>query len=188
MEGKVIIISAPSGAGKTSIVKYLLANDLPLAFSVSATSRPMRLNEINGKDYYFVSVDEFRRKIAENEFLEWEEVYPDQFYGSLKSEIEQIWSNGKHVLFDVDVIGGLNVKKAFGEKALSIFIKPPHKDMLKERLCCRGTEDEHSLAKRIEKAEFELSFEQQFDEVIINDSLEIAQKETFDKILQFINP
>jgi guanylate kinase len=187
MKGKVIIISAPSGAGKTSIVRHLLTTQLPLAFSVSATSRPKRDYEIDGKDYYFIPISEFKQRIKNGDFLEWEEVYKDQFYGSLKCEIERIWSIGKHVLFDVDVVGALNIKKTYGDDALSIFIKPPHKETLKERLHCRGTEDEQSLEKRIAKAEYELSFENQFDCIIVNDSLATAQEEAAEKILQFIN-
>lgn len=187
MEGKVIIISAPSGAGKTSIVKWLLANNLPLSFSVSSTSRPKRSDEVNGKDYYFITVEEFKQQIKDNAFIEWEEVYPNQFYGSLKSEINRIWKSGKHVLFDVDVIGGLNIKRVYGDKALAIFIKPPHIDILKDRLCCRGTEDADSLAKRIDKATYELSFEKRFDVVLVNDILKEAQQETLQVISSFIN-
>lgn len=186
MEGKVIIISAPSGAGKTSIVKYLIDNKLPLSFSVSAASRAKRENEINGRDYHFISVEEFKAKIANNDFLEWEEVYPNQFYGSLKSEIERIWATGRHVLFDVDVVGGVNIKKFYGEKALSIFVKPPTKEILVERLQNRGTETPESLQKRLNKAEYELSFENQFDVVIVNDNLQVAQNEALTLISDFL--
>lgn len=186
MPGKLIIISAPSGAGKTSIVKYLLQQNLPLAFSISATSRPKRENEIDKKDYYFLSEEEFKQKIEENAFLEWEEVYPNRFYGTLKSEVERIWSIGKHVVFDIDVLGGLNIEKQFGEKALSIFIKPPtHQDLI-DRLTARGTECEETLKERLSKADFELSFENQFDKVVINDDLLEAQQEVTALVKEFI--
>lgn len=187
MEGKVIIISAPSGAGKTSIVRHLLATGLPLAFSVSATSRLKRESETDAKDYYFITAEEFKSKIEAGDFLEWQEVYKNQYYGSLKSEIERIWKTGKHVLFDVDVVGGLNIKKEYGARAMAIFVKPPHKEVLKERLCCRGTEDSASLEKRMAKAEYELSFEHEFDKVIVNDCLKTAQQETEALVKQFLN-
>jgi guanylate kinase len=158
MDGKLIIISAPSGAGKTSIVKHLLDQDFPLAFSVSATSRPKRTNETDKKDYYFLTVEDFKKKIDSRAFLEWQEVYPNQFYGTLKSEVDRIWKSGYHVIFDVDVLGGLNIKKQFGDRALAIFIKPPTIDCLKKRLASRGTENADSLKQRMEKAEYELSF------------------------------
>ena len=188
MNEKLIIISAPSGAGKTTIVKQLLNSGLNLEFSVSACSRPKRENETNGKDYYFLSVAEFKTKIKNDEFLEWEEVYKDQFYGTLKSEINRIWSKGNFVIFDVDVIGGLNIKKYYKEKALAIFIKPPSQKVLKDRLKGRSTESDESLKKRIEKANYELSFAGKFDKIIINDDLEIAVKETKKNILEFLNP
>ena len=186
MNQKAIIISAPSGAGKTSIVKYLMNSGLPLDFSVSAASRAKRANEVDGKDYYFISADEFRKKISNDEFLEWEEVYVNQFYGTLKSEIDRIWQNGKVVIFDVDVKGGVNIKKYFGEKALSIFVKPPTLEELKQRLANRGTETEESLNKRVAKSEYEMTFEPHFDEVILNDDLATAQKQAFDLIDNFI--
>lgn len=186
MQGKLIIVSAPSGAGKTSIVKHLLEKNPDLAFSVSATSRAMRPNEKDGKDYYFLTVDDFKKRLANDEFLEWQEVYPNQFYGTLKSEVRRVWNEGKHVIFDVDVLGGLNIKKAFGEQALAVFIKPPTVEALRERLCGRGTENPESLKKRLDKAEYELSFASQFDEVIINDILAAAQAETLRKINGFL--
>lgn len=186
MQGKLIIVSAPSGAGKTSIVKYLLENIPQLAFSISATSRSKRENEQDGKDYYFLSANDFKQKLADNEFLEWQEVYPNQFYGTLKSEVERLWNEGKHVIFDVDVLGGLNIKKAFGKQALAVFIQPPTVEALRERLSGRGTENPESLKKRLDKAEYELSFAPQFDTVIINDVLTAAQKEAVQKISDFL--
>lgn len=183
---KLIIISAPSGAGKTSIVKHLLQQDLQLAFSISVTSRPMRPGETDKKDYYFYTVEEFKTKLEAGEFLEWQEVYTNQYYGTLKSEIERIWATGCHVLFDVDVLGGINIKKYYGDKALSIFIKPPTPEILAQRLANRGTETPESLKKRIAKADYELSFEEQFDKVVINDNLQEAQRETELLIRNFI--
>lgn len=182
---KLIIISAPSGAGKTSIVKHLLEQDLKLQFSISVTSRPKRPNEVDKKDYYFYTVEEFKAKLAADEFLEWQEVYPNQYYGTLKSEIERIWATGHHVLFDVDVLGGINIKKFYGDKALSIFIKPPTPEVLAQRLAGRGTETPESLNKRLSKAAYELSFESQFDKVVINDNLQEAQAETIKLIREF---
>ena len=150
--GKAIIFSAPSGAGKTTIVKSLIANKLPLSFSISACSRQMRENEINGKDYHFLSIEDFKQKINEQAFIEWEEVYENNYYGTLKSEIERVWNDKKHVVFDVDVVGGLNLKRHFGDNALAIFIEPPSLDVLFKRLENRATETEKSLNKRIEKA------------------------------------
>ena len=152
MKGKLVIISAPSGAGKTSIVNHLLKEDLNLEFSISATSRKPRNNEISGKDYYFVTVSDFKARIQKNEFLEWEEVYKDHFYGTLKSEIERIWSLKKHVLFDVDVKGGINLKNIFGKNAISIFIMPPSVKELEKRLLARGTDDRSKIKVRVEKA------------------------------------
>lgn len=187
MQGRLIIVSAPSGAGKTSIVKYVLDNIPQLAFSISATSRSKRKNEQNGKDYYFLTADDFKRKLANDEFLEWQEVYPNQFYGTLKSEVERLWNEGKHVIFDVDVLGGLNIKKAFGKQALAVFIQPPTVEALRERLSGRGTENPESLKKRLDKAEYELSFAPQFDTIIINDVLASAQKEAVQKISDFLS-
>lgn len=187
MKGKLVIVSAPSGAGKTSIVKHLLQQQPLLEFSISATSRAVRGQEQNGKDYYFLSVEDFKQKIAADEFLEWQEVYPNQFYGTLKSEVERIWNAGGHVIFDVDVVGGLNIKKLYGDRALSVFIKPPTMEALKERLHGRGTETLESITKRLNKAEFELSFAPKFDLVIVNDILEEAQQEAVDKIGAFLN-
>ncbi len=185
-QGKAIIFSAPSGAGKTTIVRYLLEKELPLLFSISACSRNRRPNEIDGKDYYFLSIDDFKAKVANNAFVEWEEVYENNFYGTLKSEIDRIWSSHQHVVFDVDVVGGLNLKKHFGDRALSIFIEPPSLDVLFKRLKNRATETEKSLNKRIEKATYEMKFCSSFDLIIINDRLEKAKKDAFEKVSKFL--
>lgn len=174
MEGKLVIITAPSGAGKTTIVKQLLDKELGLEFSVSATTRHLRGNEVEGKDYYFLSVDEFRKRIEQNDFVEWEEVYKDHFYGTLKSEIDRIWAKGKHVLFDVDVRGGIKLKKIFGNRSLALFIMPPSVDELKKRLIKRGTDDPAKVNTRLAKAEEELNFANQFDNIIFNDQLDKA--------------
>lgn len=186
MPGKLIIFSAPSGAGKTTIVRHLLKRNLGLEFSISAASREKRPREIHGKDYYFLSVDEFKEKIKDNEFIEWEEVYRDHFYGTLKSEVERIWKNGNSVIFDVDVIGGLNIKKQYGEKALSVFVMPPSIEELKKRLTSRSTETPENLKRRIEKAEAELSFSARFDKVILNDNLEKAFEEATNIVKDFL--
>jgi guanylate kinase len=172
MQGKLIILSAPSGSGKTTIVKHLL-NTMPnLEFSITACSRPKRDCETDGRDYYFISVEEFKRRIANGDFVEWEEVYPGSFYGTLKSEIDRIWAKNHIVALDVDVKGGINLKKIFGESALSIFIMPPSIDILKHRLESRGTETPESLAKRVGKAAHEMTYADQFDKIIVNDNLE----------------
>lgn len=183
---KVVIICDPSGSGKTSIVKYLLDSGLPLALSVSATSRTKRAQETDGKDYYFISADEFRKRVANGEFLEWQEVYAGQYYGTLLSELTRIWEAGNAVIFDVDVLGGLNIKKHFGDNALSIFVKPPTLECLKQRLLGRGTETEETLKKRLDKSEYELSFENKFDKVVLNDTLSVAQKEAYNLIAGFL--
>jgi len=184
--GKLIVISAPSGAGKTSIVHHLLKNMNALSFSVSACSREKRANETHGKDYYFLGVEGFQNKIKEDAFLEWEQVYEKQYYGTLKSEIERIWSEGKIVIFDVDVVGGLNIKKHYPKECLSLFIMPPSLDILAERLIGRGSESDESLQKRLDKAEEEIAQNQQFDTIILNDDLEIACEETMEVITNFI--
>jgi len=171
MEGKLIIFSAPSGSGKTTLVNHLLETNLALDFSVSATSRKPRPGEINGKNYYFISPSEFREKINNNEFIEWEEVYEDHYYGTLKSEIERIWADGKHVIFDVDVIGGLNLKKEFGNRALSIFVSVPSLRVLEERLRIRSTETEQKILQRLKKAREEMTYANQFDVILVNDDL-----------------
>ena len=186
MKGKVIIVSAPSGAGKTSIVRHLLEQVPDLKFSISATTRPKRDYEIDGKDYYFLTPEQFKERLANDEFLEWQEVYADQFYGSLKSEVERIWSNGQAVIFDVDVLGGLNIKKFYGDEALSVFIEPPTMEELENRLKNRGTETDASLKKRLAKAEYELSFARQFDRIVLNDDLKTAQQEMIDLVRDFL--
>ena len=187
MTRKAIIVCAPSGAGKTSIVKYLL-NEMPrLSFSVSACSRPMRENETDGKDYYFLTVDEFRVRILAGDFVEWEEVYQGSYYGTLKSELERIWEEGRVPIFDVDVKGGINLKTWFGSKALAVYIKPPSIEALESRLKKRGTENEETLRKRLERAEFELGFANNFDLAIINESLEQACSDSVDAVIQFMD-
>ncbi len=171
---KCIIFSAPSGAGKTTIVRRLLAEGLPLEFSISAATREKRGKEENGKDYYFLSVADFKEKIEKDEFIEWEEVYEDHYYGTLKSEIERIWESEKDVIFDVDVVGGVNLKKHFGENALSIIVMPPSMKALEERLKGRGTDSPERIEKRLEKAKQELITADQFDYVVLNDELEKA--------------
>ena len=171
-EGKIIIFSAPSGAGKTTIVRHLLTKDYNFGFSVSATSRKPRGCEKDGVDYYFLTAEEFKNKIAAEEFLEWQEVYPDNFYGSLKSEVEKILGNGKNILFDVDVVGGSNIKKIYGERALAFFIQPPSITELEKRLLARSTDDKEIIRKRVEKAAHELEYAPLFDVIIVNHVLE----------------
>jgi len=175
--GKAIIFCAPSGSGKTTIVKHLLSIDHRLAFSVSACTRKQRANEAHGKDYYFLTVEEFKQKIANNEFLEYEEVYGGNFYGTLKSEVDRIWAQGKAVIFDVDVVGGLNIKEYFGDKALAIFVKPPSVEVLEQRLRYRSTETEETLRMRVDKAVHELDYETKFEHVLVNNNLDIALHE-----------
>jgi guanylate kinase len=187
MNGKLVIISAPSGAGKTTIVNYLLNQDLGLEFSVSATTRTPRGEEKNGKEYYFITVAVFKKKIKNDEFTEWQEVYKDQFYGTLKSEIERIWADKKHVVFDVDVKGGINLKKIFGPKAISIFVMPPSVEELEKRLLERRTDDKAKIRIRIEKATGEMKLADKFDHIVINDNLERAQKEVYNTVKSFLN-
>ncbi len=187
MLGKLIIFSAPSGAGKTTIVRHLLKQDLNLEFSISATSRGKRHNETNGKDYYFLSPEEFRSKIDNKEFLEWEEVYTGTFYGTLKSEVERIRKKGKNVIFDVDVVGGCNIKKYYGDDALAIFVKPPSVEELHNRLILRSTDTSEVIENRIQKAEYELSFANQFDLIIINEELGKAFEEAEKCIREFLD-
>lgn len=185
--GKLVIFSAPSGAGKTTIVHRLLAQIPTLEFSVSATSRAPRGDENHGVDYYFFSPEEFRKRINEDEFVEWEEVYPGQMYGTLLSEVDRIWRKGHHVIFDVDVKGGLNLKKKFGSEALAIFVRPPSMDALEERLRFRATEPEEKISIRLAKASSELSYESRFDSVVVNDELERAVNEAYKKVNDFLN-
>ncbi len=183
---KLIVISAPSGAGKTSIVKHLLKNMDALSFSVSACSRDKRENETDGKDYHFLGVEDFKKKIKKDAFLEWEEVYENQFYGTLKSEVQRVWNEGKAVIFDVDVAGGLNIKKQYTQECLAIFIMPPSVDVLRERLSGRGSETDEKIEVRLAKAEKEIAKNQKFDKVILNDDFEIACEETQEVISNFI--
>ncbi len=186
--GKAVIFSAPSGSGKTTIVRHLLKVIPGLEFSISACTRDKRgRTEQDGKDYYFLSVDEFKRKIDNGEFIEWEEVYPGNYYGTLKSEIARIWQAGKAVIFDVDVKGGVNLKNYFKEKALAVFVKVPSLEVLTERLRSRGTEDEESLSERLYKAQFELQFEDRFDVTIVNDDLQRALQEAEKLVREFLN-
>lgn len=183
---KLLIVSAPSGAGKSTLVNHLLSIGLPLSFSVSATSRKPRGSEIDGCEYYFISADEFREKIAAGEFVEWEEVYADHYYGTLKSEIKRIHDAGRVVLFDVDVRGGISLKKIFGSDALSLFIMPPSVDELARRLHGRGTDSPEKIRMRVEKAESELKLAGSFDRIIINDDLEDAFRETVKAVTDFL--
>lgn len=186
-KGKLIIFSAPSGAGKTTIVKHLLTKNFDLEFSISATSRAPRHTETHAKDYYFLSEEDFKTKIENDEFLEWEEVYSGTYYGTLKEEVERIRNNGKNVLFDVDVVGGCNIKKYFGDEALAIFVKPPSVEDLEKRLNSRGTDSEEVIAKRVAKAEEELSYADKFDVVVVNDVLEDAFNEAEQLLTEFLN-
>jgi len=187
MYGKLIIFSAPSGAGKTTLVGHLLEKDLNLEFSISATSRGKRHTETDGKDYYFLTEEEFRSKIEKHEFLEWEEVYQRTFYGTLKSEVERIRSKGKNVIFDVDVVGGCNIKKFYGNDALAVFVQPPSVEELRIRLVTRSTDAPEVIEQRIRKAEYELTFASQFDRIIVNENLEIAFDEAEKCIREFLN-
>lgn len=187
-EGKLIVFSAPSGSGKTTIVRHLLAqNDLNLAFSISATSREARDYEVNGKDYYFMSTHEFKSHIKQDDFLEWEEVYRDNFYGTLKTEVERLWSLGKHVIFDIDVVGGLNIKRLFPERTLAVFVKPPSIDELKIRLKKRNTESEDRINMRVAKASVEMATAPQFDYIIVNNQLDKALEQATDLVSEFVN-
>ena len=184
--GKLIVFSAPSGSGKTTLVRHLLAQDLPLGFSISATSRAPRGQEQDGQDYYFLSAEDFRSQIAADAFLEYEEVYAGTYYGTLQSEVERLWAAGKHVLFDIDVVGGLRIKEKFPEQTLAVFVQPPSVEVLEQRLRARGTESEEKIQQRLAKSTQELSYAPQFDRVIINDDLAQAQKEVVDLIAAFI--
>ena len=185
-QGKLIIFSAPSGAGKTTIVHHLLGKIPQLAFSVSATTRAKRGNEVNGRDYYFISKEEFLHRIAKKEFVEFEEVYTDNFYGTLRSEIERLWNEGKHVIFDIDVEGGLHLKKKFEEHALAVFVQPPSLEVLVERLTSRATDSPEKLAERIEKAEKELKYVSKFDVILYNNDLQIACTEAEQLVRDFL--
>lgn len=186
MTGKIIVFSAPSGSGKSTLIEFLMNHVENLHFSVSATSRNPRGEEQNGKDYFFLSPDAFRQKIQENAFLEYEEVYHDKFYGTLKSEVERQLQVGENVVLDIDVKGAINVKKIYGNRALLIFVQPPSIEILRERLEHRATDAEEVINDRIHKASFELSFANQFDHVIINDTLEKAEEETLYTVKNFL--
>lgn len=185
--GKLVIFSAPSGAGKSTIVNYLLDQHLDLKFSISATSRPPRGTERNGVEYYFLAPDEFRLKVDNGEFLEYEEVYKDRYYGTLKSEVQRILDNGNNVIFDVDVVGGCNIKDYYGKQALAIFIKPPSIEELRQRLIKRGTDSDEVINDRVSKAEYELTFASKFDVVIHNEDLEKAKAEALSVIQEFLS-
>jgi len=177
-QGKLIVFSAPSGSGKTTIVQHLLTQkDLNLAFSISATSREKRGKEIDGKDYHFITLEDFKKHIDKDEFVEWEEVYKNNFYGTLKSEVERIWGEGKHAIFDIDVIGGLRIKKKFPKKTIAIFVQPPSIEEMEKRLRNRQTDSEGKIQERVAKAEREFKFAKDFDVRLVNDNLEIAKKE-----------
>jgi guanylate kinase len=185
--GKILIFSAPSGSGKTTIVRHLLQNNANLGFSVSACTRARRAHEQDGKDYYFLSLAEFKQKITKQEFVEWEEVYENSFYGTLKSEIERIWAQGKHVIFDVEVHGGLNLKKYYGDKALSVFVTVPSLEILENRLRARQTESEESLQKRIAKFKYELTFQDKFDAILLNENLDETLQNAQELVSEFVN-
>ena len=186
MAGKLIIFSAPSGSGKSTIINYLLTQNLNLSFSISATSRAPRGTEQNGVEYFFLTPEEFKQRIANNEFLEYEEVYKDRFYGTLKAQVEKQLAAGQNVIFDVDVVGGCNIKKFYGDRALSVFIQPPSLEELRKRLTGRGTDAPEVIESRLAKATFELSYAEKFDVVIVNDNLEKAQAEALKTIPDFI--
>lgn len=187
MDSKLIIFSAPSGSGKSTIINYLLTQNLGLEFSISATSRPPRGQEQNGVEYYFLTPDEFRAKIANDEFLEYEEVYQDRFYGTLKSEVDRIAAKGHVAVFDVDVVGGVNIKKFYGERALSIFIQPPSIEVLRQRLEGRNTDTPAQIDERLAKAELELAYAPNFDVIVVNDDIKHSKPETLKIIQDFLS-
>jgi len=188
LDGKLIIFSAPSGSGKTTIVRHLLAKNDNLGFSISACTRDRRgRSEQHGKDYYFLTPEEFKQKIDKDEFVEWEEVYIGAFYGTLKAEIQRLWDSGKHVLFDVDVQGGIKLKEYYGDKALAVFVKVPDEETLRQRLIGRGSETEESLSKRLFKVHFEMSFQDQFDVVLVNDDLESSLQKAQKLVDDFVH-
>lgn len=189
MKGNCLIFSAPSGSGKSTIVQWLTKEhpELNLVFSISATSRPPRGTEQHGVEYYFLTPEEFKAKIDANEFLEYEEVYTDRYYGTLKSQVEGQLESGKNVIFDIDIKGGINVKKFFGDRALSLFIQPPSVEELRKRLVGRATDSAEQIEERLAKAEYEMSFASQFDQIIVNDDLNTAKAETLKTIRNFLN-
>ncbi|MCH5225098.1 MAG: guanylate kinase [Muribaculaceae bacterium] len=187
-KGKIIVLSAPSGSGKSTIIKELMENpELKLDFSISATSRPPRGTEKHGKEYFFLTEEEFKRNVEEGKFVEWEEVYSGVCYGTLTSEVDRITNSGHNLIMDVDVKGGLNIKRRYGEEVLTIFIMPPDKVALEERLRNRGTDSEETILKRLQKSEYEMSFSNQFDVIVVNDKLATAVEETESKIKEFID-
>lgn len=186
-QAKYIIFSAPSGSGKTTLVQEMMKKGFPLEFSISATSRSPRLNEVPSKDYYFISVHDFKKRVAQGEFVEWEEVYPGVFYGTLESELQRILADGNIPVFDLDVIGGLNLKKTLGESALAIFIQVSDIKVLENRLISRATDEAESIQKRLNKAAYEMSFAAQFDTIIINDDLSTAVNKTYETLKNFIH-
>lgn len=187
MKGKIIIFSAPSGSGKSTIINFLMQQNLNLAFSISATSRPPRGTEQHGVEYFFLSPEEFRQRIERDEFLEYEEVYKDRYYGTLKEQVEKQLEQGQNVVLDVDVKGGCNIKKYYGDRALSVFIQPPSVEALRQRLIGRGTDSPEVIEDRIARAEYELSFADKFDTVVVNDDLEKAQQEALRILKDFLN-
>jgi guanylate kinase len=184
--GKLFVFSAPSGSGKTTLVRHLLLQNLPLGFSISATSRPSRGEEKDGVDYYFLSEEEFRQKIEEDAFIEYEEVYQGAFYGTLRSEVERLWQEGKNVLFDIDVIGGLNVKEQYPEETLAVFVQPPSLEELEKRLRQRKTETEEKIQQRLDKSATELIYSQDFDVILVNDDLAKAKQEVVRLVKEFL--
>jgi guanylate kinase len=187
-QGKLVVFSAPSGSGKTTIVRHLLKQEeLNLEFSISATSREARSNEVHGKDYYYLSLKDFKNKIKNDEFLEWEEVYRDNFYGTLKTEVERIWAKGKHVIFDIDVSGGLRIKRKFPEETLAVFVKPPDLNELVRRLKDRGEESEDKINMRVAKAPAELATAPLFDVIVVNSDLDDALKNAYQLVSDFLN-
>ena len=187
MNGKLIIFSAPSGSGKSTIINYLLKQGLNLQFSISATSRPPRGTEQDGVEYFFLSPEDFKKRIANDEFVEYEEVYPDRFYGTLKSQVEKQLAEGQNIIFDVDVVGGCNIKRFYGDRALSVFIQPPSIEELRKRLEGRGTDSPETINSRIAKAEFELSYAPKFDLIVVNDELKKAEAQALEAIRKFLN-
>lgn len=184
--GKLIVFSAPSGSGKTTLVQHLLKQNLPLGFSISATSRTPRGNEVNGQDYYFLSEDEFKQKIKQGAFIEHEEVYQGAFYGTLKSEIDRLWAEGKHLLFDIDVKGGLNIKSEYPDETLAVFVQPPSLEELEKRLRQRATDSEEKIQQRLDKSASELTFSQDFDVILVNDDLTLAKREVVRLVKQHL--
>ncbi len=186
-DGRMFVFTAPSGAGKTTIVRHLLSHYDFMDFSVSATTREKRPHEIDGRDYYFITPEEFRKKVQQEEFIEWEEVYDDQFYGTLKSEVDRLWKEEKHIVFDIDVRGATSIKNLYGEKCLATFIKPPSLEILIKRLKDRNTESEESLRKRIARVKREMGYENNFDKILVNDLLQVAKKEAEFLVEEFLN-